>query len=98
MQVCDFCGTTETDNRAGVGTSVRRFRLVLKDINPSACPPWAQTRHWWLMDLCEICLRQQSQTLDNLVQPEIDFNALKKDGVIDASSLKEKLRQRGNSG
>jgi len=72
MQVCDFCGLTESRNRAGETATVRRFRLGLKDINPTAAPDWSQKRYWWLIDLCATCLKQFVQTQDNLVLPETD--------------------------
>ena len=89
MQVCDFCPTTETRNKAGKSASVRRFRLEVHDINPTSSTEWSQHRYWWLLDLCEMCIKDFAKTLDNLVVPE-DVNPAR----IDSKSTKPDLNRK----
>lgn len=82
MQICDFCGVKSL---AQDQTTVRRFALRLQDkvantpMSPHVqdgdyleYPEWACKTKWWELDLCAVCHKQFTETLDNLVLPEID--------------------------
>jgi hypothetical protein len=101
MQICDFCGIKSL---AQDQTTVRRFDLRLQDkdantpMSPNIqdgyrMPEWSRKTKWWELDLCAVCHKQVTETLDNLVLPETDgIPKIKKGPNFEFKRMEEEIK------